>query len=353
MPADLTDIELPVPPTEDELRAAYLRRQDPRALALMMTPSPALQRAGETLFTRSGEQNRALLEARQRFFSQRLQLAQERRLQEALQQDAWGTYVDPWTGVPVMFNRKTGEQRSGSPDAPPALPTPPERLGVQPVPEAGEAPRQPPPTRYGKPLTETQGQAAMFLSQAAANLHFAQAMGKSVLPAPGWSGLAESVAWQARSRGFPQLASEQEQKRQSVLLAIAEPIVRAESGAAVPEEEVRRLALRYIPMPGEAPPVQVSKLRMLISAVGGVMQRLPPVKAQEFAPFYDALAGWAAQLEQEVSPGPKPAITRPGAATPPIPAPQAESQSNKQPERARSKSGRPMVKVNGQWMYED
>jgi hypothetical protein len=78
------------------------------------------------------------------------------------------------------------------------------------------------------------------------------------------------------------------------LLSIAEPIIRAESGAAVPESEVRRLALRYIPMPGESKQEHERKLSALVSAIEAVGQKLPEWKAAEFRPFYEKAKAWAA-----------------------------------------------------------
>lgn len=149
-------------------------------------------------------------------------------------------------------------------------------------------------TKPDKPLTESQGQAAMFLKQGENALTQAMQMGPGIFPTPGVGGGLESLAWKARIAGFPQLSSSEQQARQGLLLSIAEPIIRAESGAAVPESEVRRLATRYIPMPGESAQEHQRKLKLLVNAIEAVSQKLPEAKAAEFRPFYEKAAAWAA-----------------------------------------------------------
>lgn len=136
----------------------------------------------------------------------------------------------------------------------------------------------------------------MFLKQGENALGQAMEMGKRILPSSGFAGAKEKAAWAAREWGAPQLSSKDELARQSLLLSIAEPIVRAESGAAVPPEEVRRLALRYVPSPGEPKEEQARKLRSLVGAIRAVQEKLPPAKAAEFDPFYNQASTWAADI---------------------------------------------------------
>jgi hypothetical protein len=138
---------------------------------------------------------------------------------------------------------------------------------------------------------------AMFLDQAHQQLQQAQAMGVKFLPSTGIGGTAESFGRFARGWGMPQLLDNDELARQSIASAIAEPIVRAESGAAVPESEVKRLSLRYIPLPGESRVEQARKLRSLVGAIGSIRQGLPAWKAAEFAPKQAAFQAWADSLD--------------------------------------------------------
>jgi hypothetical protein len=204
----------------------------------------------------------------------------------ALNQEKWSAYTDPFTGASALYNKRTGEKR------------------VEP---SGGG-------QYVKPLTDTQATAAMFLAQAQGQLGQAMGAGRDVLPRTGLGGLKEQAAWEARRMGFPQLSTDKEMARQSMLLAIAEPIVRAESGAAVPESEVKRLAVRYVPQPGESRVEQYRKLQSLVVAISSVMQKLPPAKAEEFRPFYEQATEWARELATTDTARPQPTT---GVAPPP------------------------------------
>jgi len=203
---------------------------------------------------------------------QQLAIAQQRLNLEnkRLGQDVWSAIADPVSGGIVKYNKKTGET----------------------APLMGSAAlggKQP----YLKPLTETQGQAAMFLRQSEAALNEAIRFGKDILPATGMRGLKETVANRARDWGMPQLSSEDELRRQSILRATAQPIVRAESGAAVPPSEIRDLSVRYIPSPGESRLEQGRKLRALVAAIRAQQEKLPPQKAAEFNDFFNRAQAWA------------------------------------------------------------
>lgn len=137
----------------------------------------------------------------------------------------------------------------------------------------------------------------MFMDMAHSSLAQAKGMGLDFLPDTGMGGIPEKLGQKAREWGFPQALNSKEMARQSIALAIAEPIVRAESGAAVPADEVRKLALRYVPSPGETRVEQHRKLRSLVSAIGALRQGMPEWKAAEFAPMQQNFQRWADELE--------------------------------------------------------
>jgi hypothetical protein len=193
---------------------------------------------------------------------------QERMLKLTLgTQDKWSIQGD------AMINERTGE--------------------VKPLPE-GLKGKTPP---NANKLTANEEQKAMFLDQAHKQLAQARAMGGDIFPNEGVSGIPENAGRLARSLGLPQMMSDKALARQGIMSAIAEPIVRAESGAAVPESEVKRLALRYIPVPGESRVEQERKLRSLVGAVGALTQAMPPWKAAEFTALQRDFQEWADALD--------------------------------------------------------
>jgi len=231
-------------------------------------------RKAEDESIRQGLSNRRL-DVQEQMQREQLQIAKQRVALEnrRLGQDVYSAIADPVSGGIIKYNKKTGEATPLTGSATPG--------GKQP---------------YLKPLSETQGQAAMFLRQSENALKQAMSMGERILPASGMAGGKEKAAWFAREHGVPQLSSRDELARQSLLLSIAEPIVRSESGAAVPPEEIRRLALRYVPSPGEPKEEQARKLRSLVGAIRSVQEKLPPAKAAEFNQFFDQAQAWAADI---------------------------------------------------------
>jgi hypothetical protein len=255
---------------EEELRKAQVEELRSR---------PAREAAKLERALTKDEVERALRERRldvqEQMQREQLRIARQRVALEnkRIGQDVYSAIADPVSGGIIKYNKKTGE----------ATPL---------TGGAGLGGKQP----YLKPLTETQGQAAMFLRQSENALKQAMKMGAKILPSSGMAGGKEKAAWFAREHGVPQLSSKDELARQSLLLSIAEPLVRSESGAAVPPEEVRRLALRYVPSPGEPKEEQARKLRSLVGAIRAVQEKLPPAKAAEFDPFYNRATAWAADI---------------------------------------------------------
>jgi hypothetical protein len=165
-----------------------------------------------------------------------------------------------------------------------------------------EAAKEKMATATPQKLTGPEEQKAMFLDQAHKQLAQARDMGESIFPNEGVSGIPENAGRLARSLGLPQVMSDKALARQGIMSAIAEPIVRAESGAAVPENEVKRLSLRYIPIPGESRVEQRRKLRSLVGAVGALTQGMPPWKAAEFTGLQKDFQDWADSLDPKTSP---------------------------------------------------
>jgi hypothetical protein len=212
---------------------------------------------------------------------QQLAIAQQRLNLEnqRLGQDVWSAVADPVSGGIIRYNKKTGESA--------------------PLVKNVAGGKQP----YMKALSEEQGKAAMYLEQGRNALKQAMKMGRDILPSSGLVGGKEKIAWAARSRGLPQLSSRDELARQSLLISLAEPIVRAETGAGKNEGEIRDLTTRYIPTPGEPKEEQARKLRSLIGAIRAVQQKLPPQKAEEFQDFYNDAEAWAASILEEEGTG--------------------------------------------------
>jgi uncharacterized membrane protein len=164
-----------------------------------------------------------------------------------------------------------------------------------------EAAKEKAATATPQKLTGPEEQKAMFLDQAHKQLAQARDMGEDIFPNEGASGIPENAGRLARSLGLPQMMSNKALARQGIMSAIAEPIVRAESGAAVPENEVKRLSLRYIPIPGESRVEQRRKLRSLVGAVGALTQGMPAWKAAEFTGLQKDFQNWADSLDPKTS----------------------------------------------------
>jgi hypothetical protein len=193
----------------------------------------------------------------------------------------WRTQNDPATGGIIKYNSRTGETVAlgpggGAPGAKTA------GSGVGPV---------------GK-LTESQANAAFFMQQgvnAFKQARAAQAKG-GILPGTGVKGNVEALGWAARPYA-PSMVPENMQTRQSLLLSLAEPIVRAESGAAVPPEEVRRLAIRYVPSPGEPRSEQLRKLDALAGSYRSLQRKVGPAEAANFEPALREIESWVEQIK--------------------------------------------------------
>lgn len=227
--------------------------------------------AQENISTRRLDQQESMQRQQLAIAQQRLNLENRR-----LGQDQWSAIADPVSGGIVKYNRKTGEV------------APLDRAGTPGV-------KQP----YMKALSEEQGKAAMYLEQGKNALKQAMTMGKEILPSSGIRGGKEKLAWEARTMGAPQFSSRDELARQSLLISLAEPIVRAETGAGKNRGEERDLVTRYVPAPGEPKEEQARKLRSLIGAIRAVQQKLPPQKAAEFDEFYNQAQAWAEGILSE------------------------------------------------------
>ena len=147
-------------------------------------------------------------------------------------------------------------------------------------------------------MTANEQQKSMFMDMAHKQLAQARSMGIDFLPNTGVGGTGEMMGGKLREWGFPQTLDDKQLARQAIARSIAEPIVRAETGAAKPESEVRDLAMRYQPLPGESRVEQYRKLRSLVAAVGALRQSMPEWKSAEFAPMQAEFQAWADELEK-------------------------------------------------------
>jgi hypothetical protein len=89
-------------------------------------------------------------------------------------------------------------------------------------------------------------------------------------------GGAQQLMGVANRAGFPQLASEKVQQQSAFWSNVADPIVRARTGAAMPIEEFRNQMSMLIPRPGESPDTQMKKAQQLVAFMKSGTVGLPP-----------------------------------------------------------------------------
>jgi hypothetical protein len=313
-------------PTAAEHSAAMiqaLRRQQAQGILGQITGDPVLSKIGGGLMgdaarqeqqltgmsgaraqrglelTRLGQRQKEAQMAAERMRRQQAATEQYRNAQLAIargnlglkqrqfESGEWKTQNDPATGGIIKFNTRTGETVALGPGGgAPGQTTP-----------GGRAP-------VGK-LTESQATAAFFINQGVNAFNQAaqaQEAGGNILPGTGVKGNIEALGWKAREY-TPSLVPQGVQTRQSLLLSLAEPIVRAESGAAVPPEEVKRLALRYIPSPGEPRGEQIRKLEALAGSYRSLQRKAGPQEARNVEPALQKIEAWVEQVKRETAVG--------------------------------------------------
>jgi hypothetical protein len=79
------------------------------------------------------------------------------------------------------------------------------------------------------------------------------------------SSLPDTFMGKANRAGFPQLASNRVVQQNTFWSNVADPIVRARTGAAMPVEEFNNQMAMLVPRPGESPEVQMQKAQQLIA----------------------------------------------------------------------------------------
>lgn len=193
-----------------------------------------------------------------------------------------------------------------------AVPPPPVPSGAtSPAPAPAAQPAgaalSPPPPMAQAPwakTNESQGKAMMFAEQMNNALEQLMSMGPRAFPKSGMRGLGESASWKLRGLGLPQFSSADEQARQSLFLALTEPLIRIETGAAKTPSEERELAMRYIPLPGEAPQEHARKIQLFVKQGRGILHQVPPAMQPQFTSVLDRAQQWANEQSTRLAPPP-------------------------------------------------
>jgi hypothetical protein len=176
----------------------------------------------------------------------------------------WSAIADPITGDIMLYNAMTGETRRGD-QVGGLAPGPAPGPGPGPVGAAGA-----PPAR----LTESQTVAARRTGEGIVGMSNAVNAG---FPSENFvgGGVQAGQNW-LNSRGFPQFSGEETQQQQSFWSNVADPLVRARTGAAMPVEEFRNQMTMLLPRPGEHPTTQMRKAQQLIALLKSGTVGLPP-----------------------------------------------------------------------------
>lgn len=204
---------------------------------------------------------------------------------QQLDQDAFTAVADPVSGGVVIFNKKTG-QRVGQAPSVASAPNPAPGPEVPPLlarPGASAA-------ANSGGLKESQRNAAVRVGEGSIGMENAIAAGFPNNKNLG--GLTEGVGWKL-AETWPALVSAETEQRKGFWENVADPIVRARTGAAMPVEEFRKQMTMLIPRPGESEETHIKKARQLVDFFKNGTVGLPP---QVQGPLLQQLDALAAQL---------------------------------------------------------
>ena len=261
------------------------------AMSQRQAAKEAAARASERQQAQDNWQAQQEREAR-RDAEQRRQFAQqEARLganQNAEAKRQWAAATNPVTGESDLYNTITGRWRSeemgGAQGAgPPGVGAPTgDAVGA-----AGAS---------GK-FTESQRTGAIRAGEGSIALRGALNAG---FPDEGRiSSLPDAVMGMANRAGFPQAASDRVVQQNTFWSNVADPIVRARTGAAMPIEEFNNQMAMLVPRPGESPKVQMQKANQLVAFLKSGTVGLPRnVQAQLLAEI-ETTAALIPQSEME------------------------------------------------------
>lgn len=223
-------------------------------------------------------------EQRRQFGVQEARLGAQQN-QESKRQ--WAHAVDPVTGTMRLYNQITGEwsdgvggQPQGNQTAGLDIPI----VGAANVPGAGK-------------LTESQRTGAVRSGEGTIAIRNALNAG---FPDEGRiSSLPDTAMYLANRAGFPQVASERVQAQSAFWSNVADPIVRARTGAAMPVEEFNNQMAMLVPRPGEAPAVQMQKAQQLVAFLKSGTVGLPPQVQQHLLAQLAQIEGAIPKTEME------------------------------------------------------
>ena len=184
--------------------------------------------------------------------------------------------VDPITGAVTFYDKR------GRPVSPPAGFTQPGSPGTPPAgaPGAAGAPQAPgsrPGASAAGPakMQESQGMSARRAGEGSISMTNALAAG---FPNPGLTpnAVGEVVGGRLSKAGLPMLATEGVEQRTAFWGNVADPIMRARTGAAMPTKELEEMTQQLSPRAGESPDTQMKKAMQLVQFFKNQTVGLPP-----------------------------------------------------------------------------
>jgi hypothetical protein len=227
------------------------------------------QRAAERAESQGNWQKQFDAQQEQNRINNSLNARQEARMAASAAQGEWDVVPDPVRGGFVRINKRTGEIQ---PVSMPGMAGQGDQTAGLDMPILGAA---------GAPVekyTESQRVGAVRSGEGTIALNRALNAG---FPDEGRiTSLPDTVMGMANRAGFPQAASERVQEQNTFWSNVADPIVRARTGAAMPVEEFNNQMAMLIPRPGESPTVQMGKAKQLVDFLKSGTVGLPPDQQQ-------------------------------------------------------------------------
>jgi hypothetical protein len=216
---------------------------------------------------------------------------------QRLDADAFAAVADPVSGGIVIFNKKTGQRVGQMPGGGGGF-QPPQFSPGAPMLQPGDPGAAPPPgLAGGRPgasaalgaggMKEAQRTAAVRAGEGSIGMNNAIQAG---FPAnKGVPGLVETAGWGMARAGLQAVVPERLEQQAGFWQNVADPIVRARTGAAMPVQEFQNQTAMLIPRPGEAPGTHIKKAQQLVALFKNATAGLPPQVQQELLGQLDAL----------------------------------------------------------------